>query len=537
MSLTSALNVAASGLNAQQQAMDVLAHNIANVNTPGYSRQTVGLSTMVPERSGGFNFGRGVQLASVARQVDLSVQKSLANSSSQKAMWTQVSQGLTSIENVFGSLSATGLAASFDHFFASWQQLANNPQDSAQKANVAISSGELVTTLTNMHNQLRTEQVNVNSQIDQKLHGANILLKQVASLNIQIVRQETGTSLTGQANDLRDKREQALQNLAALIPIQRVDNPDGSSLVQSMGGDLLVQDGVANQFMRGATFTSSGFQNIVLASAPKVAITSMTSGGSVGGMLELRDNSYNKYLTKLDSVTKNLIFGTNQIYSNGGSTLRGSVVSAAQASVTSTSTTPVSLANSGVPFASQMKAGSFKLHLYDAAGKALNAGGLSITIDPTIVLDDSVANPPGLVLGAGVATVGGTTYSGSALPTGNFAVNDTLSGTLINAISSVGSIVFPAGSLSDGTKTNAVAVTLPNDGTTTLRAAIAATVGVGGMVVVAGTTYKASHVVAFPASTGVKLGVGTVVLAGTSYLAGASLPTGNFAAGDTLSGT
>ncbi|MDX8410072.1 MAG: flagellar hook-associated protein FlgK, partial [Mariprofundales bacterium] len=675
MSLTSALNIGASSLTTQQRAMDVLANNIANVNTPGYSRQRPDLSTQVPESGGGFSFGRGTQLASVVRQVDLTLQKSLSNSGSQKAMWTQVSQGLNAIENVFGSLSATGLAASFDNFFASWQQLANNPQDSAQKVNVGISSGEMVTSLTNMHTQLRTEQFNVNTQIDQKLTDANLLLTQIASLNTQILRQETGQSTGGQANDLRDKREQALQDLSLLIPVQRVDNPDGSSLVQTPGGDLLVQDDVAHQFTRGISVDANGFQNIVLNSSPLVSISGMGSGGTVGGMLDLRDNRYGSYISKLDSIAKNMIFGVNQVYSNGSSPIRGSVVTAGQPSVvssiargstitaaqtsvsaprtlansgiagadqmktgsfqiyvydsagkqinttglsisiapsltvlddsashggTATTASVVGLINkavtdyntanplpatqlsfaasttngvlkldagasgqslglskdttnfldtfglksflldsSGVPFANQIKSGSFKIHLYDSAGKVLNTGGLSIAIDPSAtMLDDSAFSTPpattNVVLGSGISTVGGTRYSGSALPVGSFVVGDVLTGSLINAASSTAAITFPIGTLSDGTNSNLVAVTLAKDGATTLGAAIAATGGVG--INAAAASYTIANGGTPPLTTGVVVGAGTVTLTGPVYPA-ASLPTGSFATGDILTGS
>ncbi|RMH51139.1 MAG: flagellar hook-associated protein FlgK [Zetaproteobacteria bacterium] len=406
MSITSALNIGATALTTQQQAMDVLAHNIANVNTQGYSRQRPILSSASPEQRGGFVFGRGVQMAEIRRQVDLAIQRSLGNSAGQKAMWTQITQALTAVESAFGSLGATGLAASFDHFFASWQQLANNPQDTAQKANVQIATQELVTTLTSMRAQLRTEQINLDGQIDTKLADVNLLLDRIASLNTQIVRKETSKSVVGPANDLRDQREQALQDLAALIPIQRVDNPDGSSLVQTPGGDLLVQDGLAHHLVRGTTFTTNGFHEIALDSAPAVPLSGMAQSGTVGGMIEVRDNRYQVYIDQLDSIARNLIFSANQIYSNGSTPIRGSTMISGQASLVSTaarqstikalqsvSHPTAALVDSGLPAASKIKSGSFEIYLRDSTGAQINTTPLTITIDPTVtVLDDSAAH-------------------------------------------------------------------------------------------------------------------------------------------------
>ncbi|MDX8412626.1 MAG: flagellar hook-associated protein FlgK [Mariprofundales bacterium] len=649
MSISSALGIGASSLATQQRAMDVLAHNIANVNTPGYSRQRADLATLAPEQTMGFSFGRGATIATITRQVDLSIQRALGNSASQKQMWTQVTQGLSAIENVFGSLSATGLSASFDHFFASWQQLANSPADSAQKINVGVAANELVTTLANMRTQLRTEQVNIDQQIDQKISGANLLIKQIASLNVQIVRQEINGS-AAPANDLRDQREQALQNLSAIIPIQRVVNPDGSLLVQTPGGDLLAQDDIAHQLSRGTSVTASGFQEIVLQSSPKVPLAGISTGGTIGGMVDLRDNRYGTYLSTLDSVSKNLIFGSNQIYSNGSSTNRSTTASAGQPSLISSSSrtssitsqqkvsvSTISLANSGVPlasqittgsfklvaynssgdqsgsatinikptdtldtvvaavngagigatasvvngalelkatgtgaslavtadsskfletfginsalldtsgvpFASQIKAGSFKLHLYDSAGKPLNVAGVSIAIDPAVtMLDDRAFNTPpattGVILAAGKSVIGGVDYTGSALPSGSFAVGDSLSGVLVSDTTSTGSTAFPIGTLSDGTNTNAAIVTLPNDGVTTLKSAIAATVGVG--ISGVATNYTIASVgtptPTAPATTGLVVKSGSVTLDVT--YPPVTLPTGSFAAGDSVSNT
>ncbi|MDQ6951466.1 MAG: flagellar basal body rod C-terminal domain-containing protein, partial [Mariprofundales bacterium] len=112
----------------------------------------------------------------------------------------------------------------------------------------------------------------------------------------------------------------------------------------------------------------------------------------------------------------------------------------------------------------------------------------------------TVANggtPPastGVVLAAGTAVLAGTTYPVAAtLSMGNFAAGDSLSGTVTNATSSIGAVIFPPGTLTNGTNANLVAVTLPNDGSTTLRAAIAATAGVGTIATVAGTIYTVAN--------------------------------------------
>ncbi|MDQ6964596.1 MAG: flagellar basal body rod C-terminal domain-containing protein, partial [Mariprofundales bacterium] len=162
-------------------------------------------------------------------------------------------------------------------------------------------------------------------------------------------------------------------------------------------------------------------------------------------------------------------------------------------------------------------------------------GSLSTTVTSyTVTAAASLPATTGTILGAGVVTLGGTSYTPTTLPSGSFSAGDSLSGTFISSPASPGSTVFPAGTLSDGTNSNAVEVVVPNDGSTTLQAAIAATSGVGALSSTA-TTYTIGSTGTPPTTTGIVPAAGSITL-GVTYPS-ATLPTGNLAAGDTLSGT
>ncbi|MDX8406558.1 MAG: flagellar basal body protein, partial [Mariprofundus sp.] len=113
------LNIAASSLKTQQKAIDVVSNNIANVNTPGYSRQVANVTSVASQQQGGLNFGRGVDITSVTRIVDPLINNALLGNSSQKGYWTTLNNGLNTVENVFGSLQSTGLSAALNDFFLS----------------------------------------------------------------------------------------------------------------------------------------------------------------------------------------------------------------------------------------------------------------------------------------------------------------------------------------------------------------------------------------------------------------------------------
>ncbi len=367
------LNIAAAALKAQQQAIRVTSNNIANVNTPGYSRQSAELGTTTPERIGGFNFGRGSQLSSVTRSVDPFLARAQANNGTSLSFYTTLEQGLNSVESVFGSLDTPGLTANLDAFFKGFQQLANNPQDPAQRFNVRARAQDIVNELSTMRSQLVSAQMSADGAIDQKLAQANQLIDQIASLNTQIAANEIGAN--SQANDLRDQRDLAVNKLAKLIPIQIVNGQNSEFIIQTRGGDLLVQDSTARHLARGAA-GPTGFASIVLEGS-NMPLKGLDQGGEIGGLLTLRDQKMAGYIADVDSIAANLIFAVNQQHANGAGLTLAKTVTAGQAA--SNPAGPVN-ADPSVPFAGQIVTGSFRVHVYDATGNPTPLGGTLINI-------------------------------------------------------------------------------------------------------------------------------------------------------------
>jgi len=393
------LNIAASSLKTQQRAMDVVSHNIANVNTPGYSRQTADLATIASEKIGGLNLGRGVGIMNVRRIVDPIIAQAQLNNASQLAYWNTTHTGLNSVENVFGSLQSTGLASALDDFFLAWKKLANNPQDHGQKVNVRAKSSVLVNSLNNMKNQLGTVQTNTDANIDQSITKTNQILDNIASLTMRINRQESGNKgAIGQANDLRDQRDQAVRDLSTLIPLQQVNTADGGLMLQTLGGDLLVQDGNARHLARGTSGTGN-FSTIVIEGSNS-AIDQSLQGGQIGGMINLRDNKLANYIQQIDSIAANLIFSTNQIHASAASATHQSALTSEQ---TSNPALALDAAGQPAPFAAQITSGSFKLHIYDSTGAAIPAGGTAITITAGVTTMNSIATAINAVAGVSAA--------------------------------------------------------------------------------------------------------------------------------------
>ena len=425
------LSIASSSLQAQQSAIDVVAHNIANANTPGYSRQSAELATLSPEKIQNLTFGRGVELQSVQRIVDPIINDAMVVNSSQTAYWNSLNDGLNAVENVFGSLSSTGLASALDEFFLSWQQMSNNPQDSGQKFNVQAKTTTVINNIVTMSSQLSNAQASADTKINDNLAAANLLLTNIASLNGQITRQENvAQGGTASANDLRDQRDTAIRELAKIVPLQVVNSGENGVLVQSSNGDLLVQDNVARQLGRGPV-GANGFGSIIIADTGAELSGTLTNG-SIGGLLELRDTKLNNYLTQIDSIAANMIFAVNQIHANGNP---GTGLTSITSQEAGNATIPLNDPLQAAPFATQIQDGSFKIHTYDAAGIATPPGGSVINITAATStmtsLAASINTHPDLAaagLTATVAANGQLTIAAAAGTT--FALSDDSSNVL-----------------------------------------------------------------------------------------------------------
>ncbi|MFQ5518682.1 MAG: flagellar hook-associated protein FlgK [Mariprofundus sp.] len=472
------LTIAGSSLKAHQKAMDVVSHNIANVNTPGYSRQTSTLVTEVPEKIGLLNLGRGVDVQSIQRNVAPLIDTGLRNNSAQSEFYSTLSSGLAAVENVFGSLESTGLAAGLDDFFLAWQSLANNPQDQGQQFNVRSKSESLTFTLSNMHQQLSDAQVNANAEIDQHIHQANLLLSEIASLSMQIQRQENAsTGKAGMANDLHDKRDQAVRDLSALIPVQQVATNDGGLLLQTVGGDLLVQDGVARTLARSSSAGSTGFSEIVVAGT-STPVAGLDQGGKIGGLIELRDNKFGDYMASVDSIAANLIFAVNQVHASGVGSGRVSSLTSGQGILNpALAIDDVAHRNA---FTGQIQSGSFSLHVYDNVGNPLTPGGTLINITAGVTTMNDVAAAISAVAGvtASVDTAGrlvvdaGSNTLGFSDDSSNFLaayeINALFHGQGAGSITLSDAVKADASLISTGQVDAVSSVILPGDNTSAL---------------------------------------------------------------------
>ncbi|MGA7827550.1 MAG: flagellar hook-associated protein FlgK [Geobacteraceae bacterium] len=321
MGLNNLLNIANSGVTMARVAMEVTSENVANVNTPGYSRQKAIFQTSPVNTANGFPLGTGVQLATVQRSHDDLLQLQLVKGNSLSGESTTKQTALSQIEPSFNEVTTDGLGQAVENFFNSWQDLSVTPQGTAERQAVLSRSQVMVDTFHQMNTSLNDSLTNADKSLDGITSDISATAKNIASLNGQILQTE---QLGGNANELRDQRDYLTQQLAKNVGISYAEQNDGTLTVSLPGGEPLVQ-GNSYATLSTEVDAGTGRNKIMLNPVSGGAATDVTSTiggpdnslGTIGGTLQVRDEIVPGYLAKLDEMARQLVTNVNSQHSSG----------------------------------------------------------------------------------------------------------------------------------------------------------------------------------------------------------------------------
>lgn len=308
------MSMAGQALLTQQQAISVTSHNIANVNTPGYSRQRLKMTTNTPADSAVGPMGTGVSGETIERIYDRYLSAQLINESQALGRWDTQKGAVEMVEVIFNEVDGSGLSQAMSKFWDAWQSLANNPDGTTERQILITASQVLAATFNQLNSDLSQNQQNLDLAIQGTVADINRLSQQIADLNEKIISSEAGSF---SANDYRDQRELLLRELSELIDINTFEDATGAVSVLVANGRPLVSSG---QFWQLSTETNvAGFQDIVwvddTGNAPN--ITADISGGRLKGYLDVRDGVIDGYINRLDTLAQTLMTDVNTLHQNG----------------------------------------------------------------------------------------------------------------------------------------------------------------------------------------------------------------------------
>lgn len=319
------LSIGLSGLRSTQNALTTTGHNIANVNTPGYSRQEAIQQTNIAQFNGAGYVGSGSQTVDVRRLASdfLTSQVRTANSqnSELQAFKSQISQ-------LDGLLSdnTTGITPAMQKFFATLQTASQDPSSVPAREAVLAQAQGLSKSFNTLYDQIDKQNSQINDQLSALTGQINSLAKSVGSLNDAIARSKAAGAAP---NDLIDSRDQAIKQLSGMVGLQVVSQDDGSlNLFVGTGQPLVVGSNVSTLAAQPGNDDPSRYQVTLTAGSTSQIITSQVRGGEMGGLLSYRDtaldHAFNSLgqlaLTLTDTLNKQLGQGLD-LAGNAGSAL------------------------------------------------------------------------------------------------------------------------------------------------------------------------------------------------------------------------
>ncbi len=277
------LSIGRTALNTAQLGLEVTGNNIANVNTPNYSRQRINQITGPCVTLGGVPIGTGVEVNSIQRIYDSFLGNQANNSYSGMKDYELREQIYSRVNSVLYPSDESNLDIVIDDFFNAWSDLSLSPEGIAERQVVLAKGEELTANFRSIYRSLDDEMKYTNSQLDGFKDEVNRLTSDIAYLNNEIVRLSANDS---DANNLLDRRSGLLQELSEYINITVIEKPQGDTMVLAGGGMALID---SNQSFDLEQVADSDDHNFYSYYVQGISITDEISSGKINALLQTRD--------------------------------------------------------------------------------------------------------------------------------------------------------------------------------------------------------------------------------------------------------
>jgi flagellar hook-associated protein 1 FlgK len=279
------LGTALSGLMASQSALNTASHNIANVNTDGYSRQRVELSARPPEFTSAGYIGQGVNVATVSRSYNQFITNQLTSSTSAYAQANTLSTLASGVDNTISN-QTTGLSAVFSAFSSAVTGVANHPTSIPARQAMLSSAGSVTQQFNMLSIQFEDLRNQTNNQMQASVNNINAYAAGIATLNNQIVAATNNNSGGQLPNDLMDQRDALVAKIAEQVGVSTITQQDGSISVFIGEGQSLVSGASVAKLSLAGSSTDPAHENILIGGQD---ISTQITGGELSGALNFRD--------------------------------------------------------------------------------------------------------------------------------------------------------------------------------------------------------------------------------------------------------
>lgn len=314
--LLSSINVALSGLLAQQQATTIYEHNVVNVNTEGYHRQEAQV-TAAPAvtlsnsyyGTGVGQMGSGVLVTSIKRYSIDFYDTRYRFENQEAAKWSAEQEIVAGLEATLGETSTDGLLPKIDAFFTEWQALSDDPTNTSVRRELLDSGKDLASAINSRYEQIYSVRQQQDLTISQNVAEINQLAERIGSLNREISRV---LSIGDSPNDLLDARDLALDRLAELSGATSFEQANGEVTV-SIKGHILVGGHESYPLHTEMDTENENLTKIVWSDGRELIPTS----GKLAGVIEARDSVFSAQRAALNELSMMLKNDVNSIHRSG----------------------------------------------------------------------------------------------------------------------------------------------------------------------------------------------------------------------------
>ncbi len=311
--INSAFSIIADALNADQLGLSIVANNVANANTTGYTEEVSNFQQNTPININGVSYGDGVNNAGPISLRDNILNARLDQQQQAAASSSARLTALNNLEALFtpaaGTSTSGDIGSAISSFFNSLTTLEGNPTDNALRQSVLTAAGSLATNISSAAANLNSQQSALDQQAASLTGQINSLTSNLASLNQQI----QAASPNSDAGVLEDQRQLDLSKLSQLIGINQTKTENNGLTITTASGQVLVSEGQSYQLTTGPV---SGVTHFFIGSSD---ITSSLAGGGgqLGGLITTRDQDIPAALSSLDQLAYNLSSQVNTVNNNG----------------------------------------------------------------------------------------------------------------------------------------------------------------------------------------------------------------------------
>ena len=308
------LEIGKRALLTHQLSLQTIGHNIANVNTPGYSRQRVNISPTNPEQQAYGSIGTGITAEDIRHARDFFLSQQYRQATKSLGQWSYKQKTMTQIESVFNEPQDDSVSDLLDGFWNAWSDLstqASSTNAATARTSVLGEANKLVNGLHELAGRLQNLRDSVDRDLQNYTNEINKYTAEIAQINQQIAKAELGGT---PANDLRDQRDLLTDELASLIDVRVTEKPNGTTIV-AMGAMVLVDS--SDSFAIGSQVINEDGSAIHKLVWKGTDVRLTTLNGELYGLIESRDKMIPKYLDELNTLTRSIIERVNGIHTTG----------------------------------------------------------------------------------------------------------------------------------------------------------------------------------------------------------------------------